>query len=169
MCSHNGGRPGGEAGAALGGLSARHVFPLGQKGEGTEREQNSVWRCFSSLSFGLFIFLFIYFLGGRGLFLYLCMYRSSFLYIYSIEITHRKKSYIWNPCLFCFFFLPMVYCTSKSRTVQTDAIKRAIFSNKAESRATSYLGEAPRSFCNCKAESVTKALWTLDWMSKWLS
>lgn len=168
MCSHNGGRPGGEAGAALGGLSARHVFPLGQKGEG-EREQNSVWRCFSFLSFGLFISLFLFsFLGGEG-YSFICVCTGALFYIYSIEITHRKKSYIWNPCLFCFFFLPMVYCTSKSRTVQTDAIKRAIFSNKAESRATSYLGEAPRSFCNCKAESVTKALWTLDWMSKWLS
>lgn len=120
-----------------------------------------------SLSVYLFFYLSI-FLGGEG-YSFICVCTGALFYIYSIEITHRKKSYIWNPCLFCFFFLPMVYCTSKSRTVQTDAIKRAIFSNKAESRATSYLGEAPRSFCNCKAESVTKALWTLDWMSKWLS
>lgn len=121
--------------------------------------------------FSLSVYSFFYlFFGGERVIPLSVYVQELFFYIYSIEITHRKKSYIWNPCLFCFFFfLPMVYCTSKSRTVQTDAIKRAIFSNKAESRATSYLGEAPRSFCNCKAESVTKALWTLDWMSKWLS
>lgn len=150
--------PGRRGGGGAGRFERSSRLSSWTKGGGRAGTELGLTLFFLSLfRFIYFSISFFFFWGERVIPLSVYV-QELFFYIYSIEITHRKKSYIWNPCLFCFFFLPMVYCTSKSRTVQTDAIKRAIFSNKAESRATSYLGEAPRSFCNCKAESVTKAL-----------